>query len=79
MTVLTVLAVFAVLAALTVFTVLRIAHAIVKLVIVEALIVVRHFKFLLFLFGYRSSMEKTHKKYAETSVVLWYCCDIDFL
>lgn len=46
--------------------------SVVEFVIVVVLIVVRHFKFLLLIFSYRSSMSKTHKKYTKNFIVLFY-------
>lgn len=77
--VLVVLVILIILTVLAVLVVLRIVCTIVKLVVVEVLIVVRHFKFLLLIFSYRSSMAKSHKKYVQSRTVLWYYYGIDFV
>lgn len=46
--------------------------SVVESVIVVVLIVVRHFKFLLLVISYRSSMSKSHKNYTYFLMVLWY-------
>lgn len=71
-----ILVLIVVLAVLAVLIVLRIV-AVVKSVIV-VLIIIGHFKFLLLINSYRSSMSKTHKNNTHSRLVLWYYCHLFF-
>lgn len=85
-----VLAVVLILVLAVVLVILLVVVLIVVLVILSAvlailriaviiLIVVIHGSYLLLLTSYRSSMAKSHKKYAQIALVLWYYFSIALL
>ena len=78
-----VLAVVLILVLAVVLVILLVVVLIVVLVILRIaviiLIVVIHGSYLLLLTSYRSSMAKSHKKYAQIALVLWYYFSIALL